>query len=67
MKTEFQDLSETQKRITIEIPSDVVDQEIDRVTKDMERDYFLSAEEAKDYGIVDSIVAQRGAGVAAAA
>jgi ATP-dependent Clp protease protease subunit len=42
-------------------------QEIDRVTKDMERDYFLSAEEAKEYGIVDSIVAQRGAGVAAAA
>jgi trigger factor len=33
MKTEFQDVSETQKRITIEIPSDVVDQEIDRVTK----------------------------------
>jgi trigger factor len=33
MKTEFQDVSETQKRITIEIPSDVVDKEIDRITK----------------------------------
>jgi trigger factor len=33
MKTEFQDVTETQKRITIEIPSDVVDKEIDRVTK----------------------------------
>jgi trigger factor len=33
MKTEFQDVSETQKRITIEIPSDIVDKEIDRVTK----------------------------------
>ena len=33
MKTEFTDVSETQKRITIEIPSDIVDQEIDRVTK----------------------------------
>ena len=30
MKTEFQDVSETQKTITIEIPSDVVDAEIDR-------------------------------------
>jgi trigger factor len=33
MKTEFEDLTETQKRITIEIPSDVVDKEIERVTK----------------------------------
>ena len=33
MKTEFQDVSETQKTITIEIPSDVVDAEIDRVAK----------------------------------
>ena len=33
MKTEFVDVSETQKRITIEIPSNVVDQEIYRVTQ----------------------------------
>ena len=33
MKTDFEDITETQKRITIEIPSDVVDKEIDRVTK----------------------------------
>jgi len=33
MKTEFQDVSETQKKITIEIPSDIVDAEIDRVAK----------------------------------
>jgi trigger factor len=33
MKTEFVDLTPTQKHITIEIPSDVVDQEIDRITK----------------------------------
>jgi trigger factor len=33
MKTEFTDVSETQKRITIEIPSDIVDKEIDRITK----------------------------------
>ena len=55
------------KRRLEEIIAFHTNQEIDRVTKDMERDYFLSAEEAKDYGIVDSIVAQRGAGVAAAA
>ena len=33
MKTEFQDVSETQKKITIEIASDIVDAEIDRVAK----------------------------------
>ena len=33
MKTEFQDVSETQKTITIEIPSDIVDAEIDRVAQ----------------------------------
>ena len=34
MKTELQDVSETQKTIAIEIPSDIVDREIDRVTRD---------------------------------
>ena len=33
MKTEFTDISETQKTVTIEIDSDVVDAEIDRVAK----------------------------------
>ena len=37
MKTEFQDITETQKRLTIEIPSDVVDREIDRITKGYSR------------------------------
>jgi trigger factor len=34
MKTDFQDISETQKKLTIEIPSDVVAAEIERVAKD---------------------------------
>jgi len=33
MKTEFTDVSETRKTITIEIPTDVVDAEIDRIAK----------------------------------
>ncbi len=33
MKTEFADVSETQKTLTIEIPSDVVDAEINRIAK----------------------------------
>lgn len=31
-------------------------QKIDRVTADMDRDFWMSAEEAKDYGIVDAVI-----------
>ena len=34
-------------------------QPLEKVSKDMERDYFLSAEEAKDYGIIDRVIAHR--------
>ncbi len=39
-----------------EIMSKHTSQPIDKVTKDTERDYFMSAEEAKKYGIVDKII-----------
>jgi ATP-dependent Clp protease, protease subunit len=42
-------------------------QGLEKVSKDMERDYFMTADEAKDYGIIDTVVTQRGAGVSAAA
>jgi ATP-dependent Clp protease protease subunit len=34
-------------------------QPLERVTKDVERDFIMSAEQAKDYGIVDEIVVKR--------
>jgi len=34
-------------------------QPLDKVSKDMERDYFLTATEAKEYGIIDNVVAHR--------
>ncbi|HJO17181.1 MAG: trigger factor [Dehalococcoidia bacterium] len=37
MKTEFTDISDTQKKIAIEIPGEVVDAKIDRVTRDFSR------------------------------
>ncbi|HZP46999.1 MAG TPA: trigger factor [Vicinamibacterales bacterium] len=37
MKTEFVDVNETRKNVRVEIPSDVVDAEIDRVAKDYSR------------------------------
>jgi len=32
-------------------------QSIDRVKKDTDRDYFMAAEEAKEYGLVDEVIA----------
>jgi len=34
-------------------------QSIEKVSRDTERDYFMSAEEAKAYGIIDSVIAKR--------
>ncbi|MFL5946050.1 MAG: ATP-dependent Clp endopeptidase proteolytic subunit ClpP [Gaiellaceae bacterium] len=31
----------------------------EQVSKDMERDYFLSSQEAQEYGIIDNVIAQR--------
>src|ERR1700676_3768230 len=37
MKTEFLDVNETRKNVRVEIPSDVVDAEIDRIARDYSR------------------------------
>jgi ATP-dependent Clp protease protease subunit len=34
-------------------------QTIDRVEKDVERDYILTAEQSKDYGIIDEVISKR--------
>jgi ATP-dependent Clp protease, protease subunit len=47
------------KRRIEEIIARHANQELEKVTKDMERDYFLSAEEAKDYGIIDRVIEHR--------
>jgi len=39
-----------------EILSDHTNQPVDKVAKDTDRDYFMSAEEAKQYGIVDEVI-----------
>ncbi len=55
------------KRRLEEITAFHTGQPLEKVSKDMERDYFMTAEEGKEYGIIDTVVAQRGAGVVAAA
>ena len=34
-------------------------QPLDKIERDTERDYFLEAQEAKDYGLVDQVIAKR--------
>ena len=34
-------------------------QPLDKIERDTERDYYLSADEAKDYGLVDQVIAKR--------
>ena len=55
------------KRRLEEITAFHTGQPLDKVSKDMERDYFMTADEAKEYGIIDTVVSQRKAGVAVAA
>jgi ATP-dependent Clp protease, protease subunit len=39
-----------------QIISDRTGQPVEKVAKDTDRDYFMSAEEAKEYGIIDEII-----------
>jgi ATP-dependent Clp protease protease subunit len=42
-----------------EVMADHTGQPIKRIAKDTDRDYFMSAEEAKEYGIIDNIFSHR--------
>ena len=41
-----------------EIIAEHTGQSFDKVTKDTERDYFMSSEEAKTYGIIDRVISE---------
>ena len=48
------------KRRLEEIFAKHTEQSLDKVSKDMERDYFMTPEEAQEYKIIDRVVAHRG-------
>ncbi len=48
------------KRLTIEYFARQTGKEIEAVAADMERDFFMSAQEAVGYGLVDSILTKKG-------
>lgn len=47
------------KKLTIEHFAEQTGKPFDAVAKDMERDFFMSAEEALEYGIVDQVMNKR--------
>jgi ATP-dependent Clp protease protease subunit len=47
------------KRRLEEIIAQHSGQEIEKVSKDMERDYFLTAQESQEYGIIDRVIDRR--------
>jgi ATP-dependent Clp protease protease subunit len=47
------------KRRLEEILADHTGKPTEQVAKDMERDYFLTSQEAKEYGIIDNVIAHR--------
>jgi len=47
------------KRRLEEILAEHTDRSQEQVAKDMERDYFMTSQEAQEYGIIDSVIAHR--------
>jgi ATP-dependent Clp protease, protease subunit len=47
------------KRKLEEIMGKHTKQDLEKVSKDMERDFFMTADEAKDYGIIDTVIEHR--------
>lgn len=55
IQIQAEQILKTKERLN-QILSENTGQPLDKVIKDCERDYFMSAEEAKDYGLADSII-----------
>ena len=47
------------KRKLEEIMSQHTGQDVDKVKQDMDRDYFMTSEEATEYGIIDRVITHR--------
>ena len=47
------------KRLMEEITARHTGQDIEKVAKDMDRDYYMTSQEAKEYGIIDTVVTSR--------
>jgi ATP-dependent Clp protease protease subunit len=55
------------RKLLEQLISEHTGQAIEKVSKDTDRDYILTADEAKDYGVIDEIITTRGISVELAA
>jgi ATP-dependent Clp protease, protease subunit len=55
------------KRRLEEILASHTGQDLEKISKDVDRDYYMTSEEAKAYGIIDTVIAHRGSPKIAAA
>ncbi len=51
------EIIDTRRRLD-EILAQHTNQELEKVSADTDRDYFMSAEEAKEYGLIDKVISQ---------
>ncbi|GAB7140490.1 ATP-dependent Clp endopeptidase proteolytic subunit ClpP [Deferribacterales bacterium RsTz2092] len=58
MEIHLNELLRTKEQMA-KIMADNTGQGLDKLKQDMERDYFMSAEEAKEYGLIDDIFVKR--------
>jgi ATP-dependent Clp protease protease subunit len=58
MEIEAREINDLKKEL-YEIISDKTGQKYDKVYKDGDRDYWMSAKSAKDYGMIDEIIVKR--------
>ena len=47
------------REITTNILSEHTGQPVEKIQEDIERDYFMSAEEAADYGLIDEVITRK--------
>ena len=47
------------KKLLNQIMADRSGQPLEKIEKDTDRDYFMSAEEAREYGLIDQVIAER--------
>ena len=58
IEIEAREILRIRKRLN-EMLSSRTGQPLDKIAKDTDRDYFMSAEEAKEYGLVDRVIEER--------
>jgi ATP-dependent Clp protease, protease subunit len=58
IEIEAREILRIKKQLNLEY-SDRTGQPIEKIERDMDRDYFLSAEEAKNYGLIDRVIEDR--------